>query len=102
YIEDVVHLVVENRRGQPERRNVDPHQPTGLRQLLVNDDGVAERHQVVGDGERGWTGADQRDALAILFLWRLRNEIGDVVTQICRDSLEPADRDGLSVNASST
>src|SRR5205823_2653871 len=35
-------------------------------------------------------------------LWRLRNEIGDVVTQICRDSLEPADRDGLSVNASST
>ena len=66
--EDVADLIVEHRRGQPERRNVDAHQPARLGQLLEDHHLVAQRHEVVRDGERGWPGADQRDALAIFLM----------------------------------
>ena len=52
--------------GQAERRDVEAHQAAGLRELLEDHDLVAERHEIVGDGERRRTGADERDALAVL------------------------------------
>ena len=52
--------------GQAERRNVGPHQAAGLALLFEDGDFVAERAQVVGDGERRRSGADQRDAFAVL------------------------------------
>ena len=54
------------------------HQAAGLAVLLEDRDLVAERHQVVGDRERGRAGADAGDALAVLARGRLRQPVGDV------------------------
>ena len=42
--------------------------PPGDGELLENRDLVAERHQIVGDRERGRPRADAGDALAVLLL----------------------------------
>ena len=60
---------------------------------------VAKRHEIVGHGERRGARADERDAFAVLDLGRLREEFSDIVAQICRDPLQSADRDGLSIDA---
>ena len=65
-VENHVDLFVEDVFRQPERRNVRPHQTAGLVELLEDLDLIAERQQVIGDGERCGTGADQRDAFAVL------------------------------------
>ena len=52
--------------GQTERRDVGAHQAAGLVVLFEDRDLVAQRHQVVGDGERRRTRADAGDALAVL------------------------------------
>ncbi len=74
--------------------------PPGSAMLLVDHDLVAERHEVVRDRERRRPGADERDALAVLLRRRLGEELGDVVAQVGRDALEPADGDRLSVDPS--
>ena len=56
---------------------------------------IAERHQVVGDGERGGSGADAGDALAVLLRGNRRQQAGDIAAQIGGDALEAADGDGL-------
>ena len=60
---------------------------------------VAERHQVVGHGQRGGSGADERDLLAVLLRRGGRQPIPDVVLVIRGDPLQTADGDGLSVDA---
>ena len=100
HVEDVADLFVEHLRGQAERRNVDAHQPARLGELLEDHDVVAERHEVVRDGERRRARADERDALAVLHGRRFREELGDVVAMVGGDALQPADRDRLSVDAS--
>ena len=71
HVDDVADLLVEHLFGQAERGDVDAHQAAGPRQLLEDRDLVAERHQVVGDGQRRRTGADERDLLAVLLRRRL-------------------------------
>ena len=63
------------------------------------DDFVAERHEVVGDGERRRAGADADDALAVLLLGRARQAIPDVVAVIGGDALQAADCDRLGLDA---
>ena len=72
--EDHVHLFVQHRVRQAERGDVGAHEPAGLAELLEDRDFVAERHQVVGHGERGAAGADAGDALAVLELRDLRQQ----------------------------
>ncbi len=58
HVEDLVDLVRQHALGQAERRDVGAHQAAGLVVLFEHDDFVAERHQVVRDGERGRPRAD--------------------------------------------
>ena len=51
HVDDVAGFVVEYLLRQAKGRNVEPHQPAGLRVLLVDDDFVAERQEVVRDRE---------------------------------------------------
>src|SRR6185503_11958577 len=59
----------------------------------------AQRQQVVGHGERSATGTDAGNALAVLQLRDLRQTAADIVAMIGRDTLQPADRDRLVLNA---
>ena len=56
---------------------------------------IAERHQIARHGQRGRTGADQRDALAVLLRRRLRQIAADIALVVGGDALQPADRDRL-------
>ena len=99
HIDDVADFFVEDLLGQTERRDVDAHQPARPRQFLEDGDGVAERHQIVGDRQRGRTGADEADLLAVLDRRRSRDEVLDLVAIVRRDPLQPADGDGLAIDA---
>ncbi len=61
-------LLLEHRLRQAEGGDVGAHEAAGLAVLLEDRDLVAQRHQVVGDRERGAAGADAGDALAVLDL----------------------------------
>jgi hypothetical protein len=71
HVDDVADLLVEHLGGQPERRDVGAHQTARHRELLEYRDLVAQRQQVVRDGERCGTRADAGDALAVLLARRL-------------------------------
>ncbi len=88
-------LFVQHGVRQAEGRDVGPHQPAGLAVLFEDRDLVAERHQVIGDGQRGATGADQGDAAAILDLGNLGKQARYIVPVVGGDALQPADGDGL-------
>ena len=53
------------------------------------------RHEVVGDGEGGGSGADAGDAFAVLFGGGAGEEVGDVAAEVGRDAFEAADGDGF-------
>ncbi len=74
--------------------------PPGSAELLEDHDLVAERHEVVGDGERGRSGADERDALAVLLAGAFGRQVADIVALVGGDALEPADGDRFAVDAS--
>ena len=99
HVDDVADLFVEDLFGQAERRDVDPHQAAGPRQLLEDRHVIAERHQIVGHRQRRRAGADERHLLAVLLPRRLRQPIADVVLVIRGDALQPADRHRLAVDA---
>ena len=67
HVEDHADLFVEHRRAAGGTTGMLVRiRPPGVAVLLEDRDLVAERHQIVGDGERGGTGADAGDALAVL------------------------------------
>ena len=86
--------------GRRNDGNIGAHQAAGLVVLLEDRDFVAERHQIVGDGERRGTRADAGDALAVL---RSRGSAAgrsrDVAAMIGRHALQAADGDRLAVQA---
>ena len=100
HLEDVAALLVEHFGRQAERRNVGAHQAARTIELLEDRHRVAERRQIVGDGERRRAGADERDALAVLLRRRLGQHLRDVIAIVGGDALEAADGDGLAVDAS--
>ena len=96
---DITDLFVEHFGRQAKRRYVRAHEPAGSIHGFEDHAVVAERCQVVGDGERCAAGSDQRDAPAVLALrWR-RQAALDVAAIIRRDTLQAADRDGLLLDA---
>ena len=60
--------VQDHRRlfGQAKRGDVRAHEAAGLVELFEDGHRVPEGHEVVGDGERRWSGADAGHALAVL------------------------------------
>ena len=96
-----VDLVIEHLGRQAERRDVGAHQAAGLVVLLEDHHLVAERQQVVGDGQRRRARADARDALAVfLCAGFCGSERADVAAMVRRDALQAADGDRLAVEAS--
>ena len=73
--------------------------PPGSAKLLEDRDLVAERREIVGHRQRGRSGADAGDALAVLLRGDRGQPVADVVAQIGRDALQAADRDRLVVDA---
>ena len=71
-IEDVAAFLVDDAVGQAEFRDLRADHAAGLRVAVEHHAAVAERRQVARHGQRSGTGADQRDALAVLARRRLR------------------------------
>src|SRR6185295_7662003 len=92
---NLVDLIVEHFGWQAEGRNIGAHQAARLVESLEDGDFIAERQQIVRHRERGATGADTGDVLAVLHFWNLRQPVADVVAQIRSHTLQPADRDRL-------
>ncbi len=84
---------------QPERGNVGAHQPAGLPELLEDRDFVAQRQQIVRDGQGSATGADAGDPFAVLELRNLRQPAGHIVAMVGGNTLEAADRHRLVLDA---
>src|SRR5258706_2066197 len=101
HVDDVARLLIEHAFRKAKGRDVEAHQATSARILLVDHDLVAEREEVVGDRERGRTGTDERNPLSVPDCRRLRKVFLDVVPQVRRHSFQAADGDGLSVYPSS-
>ncbi len=95
HVEDVIDFLVEHLGRQAELRNIGTHEAAGRVELFEHRDLVTERYQVVGDGQRRTSGADQRDLLAVCLIRRLRQPITDVITVIGGDPFQPADRHRL-------
>ena len=86
HIGDVADLFIEDLRRQPELRNVCPHQAAGRLERFENRYIVAERPEVVCDGQGRATGTDERHLLAIAggALWQ---PLGDVLSVVGGDAL---------------
>ena len=69
HVENVVRLLVEHGLGAGRRKAgiLKRINPARLAELLDDHHLIAQGHEVVGDGERRGAGADEGDALAILF-----------------------------------
>ena len=93
--DDVADLLVDDRFGQAEARDLAADHAAAACLAVMDDNVVAERGKVAGDGERGGSGADQGDALAVSRRWRLRQAVADVGLVVGGDALQPADRDRL-------
>src|SRR5260221_6127214 len=91
-IDDTVDLFVGNRLGQAEPRDLGPHHAAALGVAVDHDAVVTQWHQVARHGQRGWSGADQGDALTVLLLRNCRQVGADVALGVSRDPLQPADR----------
>src|SRR5580658_9821063 len=86
-IEDVLAFLVEDFFRQAEFRNLRAHHAAGLRIGIEHDAGIAHRRQVARHRERGGAAAHERDALAVLFLGRLRQPVANVVLEVGGDAL---------------
>src|SRR6516165_4785499 len=95
HFEDQVAFFIGDRFGQAETRDLGAHHPAALDVAVEHHALIAEWQEVAGDGQRGRSGTNQRNALAVLlsrYLW----QIGANVTLIVGgDTLEPADRHRL-------
>ena len=99
HLDHVADFFVEHLGGQAERRNVGAHQPAGDLVLLEDRNFIAHGHEVVGYGERRRPGADAGDALTIFLLRCTGQQGGNIVAVIGSHPLEPADGDGLVLDA---
>jgi hypothetical protein len=74
--------------------------PARLRILFEDGDVVAERQEVVGDGERRRTRTDECHTFAVLHGGGLGQPVGDVAAVVGRDALESADGDRFLLDTS--
>ena len=97
-IEDVADLLVDHDFRQPELGNLRAHHAAGAIVAVEHDAVVAERREIARDGERRRSGADERDALAVLLRRGSRQPGADVFLVVGGDALQPADRDRLRLD----
>jgi hypothetical protein len=94
-IEDVAALLVDDRFGQAETRDLGADHAPRLGVGIEHHASVAERREVARDRERGRAAADERNALAV-FVRGLAWQAGaNVVLVVGGNALEAADRDRL-------
>ena len=84
HVEDHADFFVEHRLRQAEGGNIAAHQAAGRVEPLEDHHFVAERRQIVGDRERGGTGADAGDALAVALEGRARDAAGELALEVRR------------------
>ncbi len=94
-IEHIADLFVDHHVRQPELGDLGSHHAAGGGIAIEHHAVVTERHEIARDGQRRRTCADQRDALSVLDGDRLGQAIADVVLEIRRGALQPADRHRL-------
>src|SRR5204862_5737263 len=94
-IQDVTDFFIDHRFGQTEFGNLAADHAARLRVAIEYGDLVTQWRQVTRHGERGRPGSDASDALAIVRLRRLGQEMPDVVLVVGRDALQAADGDRL-------
>ncbi len=99
HVEDVADLFVEHLRRQSKLRNIGAHQSAGRFQCFEYRHVIAERAQIVGDGQRRTAGADQCDFLAVAVLRRPGQAVRDVISMIRRNALQSTDGDRLILDA---
>ncbi len=98
-IEDVVAFLVDDRIRKAEFRDLRAHHAAGFRIAVEHGAVIAERREIARDGEGGGSAANQRDALAVLFRCRFRQQLLHIILEIGGDALEAADRDRLLLHA---
>src|SRR5437868_6859067 len=98
-VKNVIDLFVEDRFRQAKRGNLAEHESAAFILLVVKVYLVSERREVASNGQRGGSGADQRDLFAVGLERRLRHEMFDLVLVVSGDSLQAADGDGFFVDA---
>jgi hypothetical protein len=102
HVENHPRLFFENLFGQAKRGDVRAHQSAGLVVLLEDRDLVAERHEIIGDGERRRSRADAGNSSSILLAWNGGQPVADVPSQVARDALQTTDGDGRAIDARAT
>ncbi|MGY4292467.1 hypothetical protein ACVWXN_000562 [Bradyrhizobium sp. i1.4.4] len=100
-IEDVAGLLVNDRIGQAEFRDLRAHHAAGLGIAVEHGAVIAERGKIARHRQRGGATADERNALAVLRR-RTRQALPDVVLEVGGDALEAADRHRRFLDASAT
>ena len=98
-VEDIADLLIKHGVRQPEFRDLRPHHAAGARILIEHHDVIAERGEIAGNRQRGRAGADECDPLVVPGGRRFRQPRTNVVLEVGRDTLEPADRDRLVLDA---
>src|SRR5271170_5216800 len=91
----VADLLVDHLVRQSEFRDLTAHHAAGAKIGVENVDLVAERSKIAGDRERGGSGPDASNALAVAGRRRLGHQAGNIALVVGRDALQPADRDRL-------
>ncbi len=99
-IEDIAHLLVDHRLGQAEFGDLAADHAPRRAQGIEQHDLVALGGEIARDGERGRSGADQGDALAVAARRRARQAGADITLIVGGDALEPADRDRFLLHPS--
>src|SRR6478735_1485 len=95
-LEHVAGLLVDHFLGQAKARDLRTDHSARLGVTVEDDDFVAERRQVAGDGQRRRTATDAGDPLAVARR-DARQVLDDVVLEVGGDALEAADRDRLGL-----
>ena len=90
--EDVADLLVDHFLRQAEFGDLAAHHAARLGVAVVEDDMIAVRRQVARHGERGRTGADAGDALAVFLLRHRRQARTYVSLVVGGDPFQAADR----------
>ena len=96
---DVADLLVDHLLRQAEVGDLAADHAAGARVAIIHHAVIAERGEIAGHGQRGRTGADQGDALAIVRRSRFRQARADVALVVGGDAFQAADRHRLLLDA---
>ena len=99
-IEHVTDLFIYHLLRQAELWNLRPHHSAGERLRVKDGHGIAEGREVTGNRQRGGTGTNTGDPLAVSRCGLGREAMLDLALEIGRNALQPADGDGFILDSS--